>query len=352
MPLPPIPAVKMVHSYWMKREEPDQKKAQRIEEIALFTVSPPTVITSNVITPTVEKTDDGFQIVSKKKKKNGKSKSSNDGQFAGPSVKPNVRYEPKATISAPNKGATDVGNASKSSSMWKTTCASFKNDNIITSNSYSALNDEDEDEEEDVENVYDETANLFPNTKVGGSSSFTTVVASPYHSQVNCQAEVANKQIVKGMKKLMEEYKTCWVDELLNILWTHQTTPKESTGETFFSLVYGTEFVIPIEVLIHTKRVAMVTNDKNKDSRRLELALTEEMCNPATICLEHSKHKMAKYYNKRFSPISFKPEDYVMRKNMASKAVGQGKLAPTGKGHTSFIMPTTIVLPVHNAKQG
>ncbi|GJS72423.1 hypothetical protein Tco_0648132 [Tanacetum coccineum] len=72
-------------------------------------------------------------------------------------------------------GATNVGNASKSSSMLKTTCTSSKNDNIITSNSYSALNDKEEGEEEDVENVYDESSNLFPNTKIVGSSSFTAV---------------------------------------------------------------------------------------------------------------------------------------------------------------------------------
>ncbi|GKC46603.1 zinc knuckle CX2CX4HX4C containing protein [Tanacetum coccineum] len=137
--------------------------------------SPPTVVTSNVVTPTIEKTNDGFEMVGKKKKRKGKYKSTNGGQFAGPLVKPNIRYEPKAITSAPKKGATDVGNASKSSSMLKTTSASSKNDNIITPNSYSALNDEDEDEEEDVENVYDEMTNLFPNTKIGGSSSFMAV---------------------------------------------------------------------------------------------------------------------------------------------------------------------------------
>nr|GFD09882.1 hypothetical protein [Tanacetum cinerariifolium] len=107
----------------------------------------------------------------KKKKRKGKSKSTNGGQFVGPSVKPNVRYEPKENTSSSKKGVTDAGNASKSSSMLKTTDTYSKNDNIITSNSYSALNDEDEDEdeEEDVENVYDEMANLFPNTKIGGS---------------------------------------------------------------------------------------------------------------------------------------------------------------------------------------
>ncbi|GJU72093.1 zinc knuckle CX2CX4HX4C containing protein, partial [Tanacetum coccineum] len=98
-------------------------------------VTPPIVSTSPVVTPTVEKTNDGFQTVGKKKKRKGNSKPNNGGQFDGPSVKQTVRYEPKATTNTPKKGATN--------------------------------------KEEEVENVYDETANLF--TKNGGSS-FTAAV--------------------------------------------------------------------------------------------------------------------------------------------------------------------------------
>ncbi|GJS63678.1 zinc knuckle CX2CX4HX4C containing protein [Tanacetum coccineum] len=107
---------------------------------------PPTVVTSNVVIPTVEKTNDGFQIVVKKKK--GKSKSTNGGQFSGHLVKQTVRYEPKTTTSAPKKGATNVGNASKSSSTLKTSDISTKKGNITMSNSYSAIDDE---SDEDVE---------------------------------------------------------------------------------------------------------------------------------------------------------------------------------------------------------
>ncbi|GKC23100.1 hypothetical protein Tco_1025250, partial [Tanacetum coccineum] len=88
------------------------------------------------------------ESVGKKKKRKGKSKSTNGGQFTGLSVKQNVRYEPKTT-----------GNSSKK-------------DNLFISNSFSALNDEEEDDEEDVQNVYGESTNLFLNTKAGGSSSF------------------------------------------------------------------------------------------------------------------------------------------------------------------------------------
>ncbi|GJT63722.1 hypothetical protein Tco_1015202 [Tanacetum coccineum] len=105
-----------------------------------------------VVTPNAEKINDSFQTVGKKKKRKGKSKSINGGQFSGLSVKHNVRYEPKATTSAPKKGTTFVGYTSQSTPMLKTT--------------------EEEDDEEDVKNVYDESANLIQNTKVGGSSSF------------------------------------------------------------------------------------------------------------------------------------------------------------------------------------
>ncbi|GKA37327.1 hypothetical protein Tco_0723892, partial [Tanacetum coccineum] len=127
---------------------------------------PPIVTTSTVVTRTVEKSNDGFQTVGTKKR-TGKSKSTNGSQFARPSVKQTVRYEPKATTNTPKKGAANKGNESISLSLLKNWGNSLNKDNITSSNSFSALNVEEEDEEE-VENVYDETANLF--TKTCGSS--------------------------------------------------------------------------------------------------------------------------------------------------------------------------------------
>ncbi|GKB03951.1 zinc knuckle CX2CX4HX4C containing protein [Tanacetum coccineum] len=138
-------------------------------------MSPPIVATSNVVTSYAEKTNDGFQTVGKKKKRKCKSKSTNGGQFTGPSIKHNVRYEPKATTSAPKKGTTYVGYTSQSTPMLKTTGNSSKKDNLFMSNSFSALNEEEEDEK-DVKNVYDESANLIQNIKAGGSSSSTAAV--------------------------------------------------------------------------------------------------------------------------------------------------------------------------------
>ncbi|GJU48733.1 zinc knuckle CX2CX4HX4C containing protein [Tanacetum coccineum] len=103
--------------------------------------SPPIVVLLMLL-PLMMRDYDVSITVGKTKKRKGKSKSTNGGQFTCPSVKHNVRYEPKATTSAPKKGTTYVERKKK-----------------IDKN--------------DVENVYDESANLIQNTKAGGSSSFT-----------------------------------------------------------------------------------------------------------------------------------------------------------------------------------
>nr|GEX45313.1 zinc knuckle CX2CX4HX4C [Tanacetum cinerariifolium] len=140
-------------------------------------VSPSIATTFNVVTfdvtPTVVMSNDGFQTVGKKKKK-GKAKSTNVSQFVCPSVKQNFRYEPKAATSQPKKGATNVGNASKSSPKLKSTNTSSKEGNIATSNFYSAL--ENDKDEEHVKNVHDELANLFLTLKANERSSFTVGV--------------------------------------------------------------------------------------------------------------------------------------------------------------------------------
>ncbi|GKD61823.1 hypothetical protein Tco_1299332 [Tanacetum coccineum] len=78
------------------------------------------------------------------------------------------------SLKRPKKGTTYVGYTSQSTPMLKTTGNSSKKDNLSMSNSFSALNEE----EEEVENVYDESSNLIQNTKAGGSSSFTAAAAS------------------------------------------------------------------------------------------------------------------------------------------------------------------------------
>ena len=46
------------------------------------------------------------------------------------------------------------------------------------------------------------------------------------HPQSNGHAEAANKQVLNGLKKKVEDLKGRWVDELASVLWSLRTTVK------------------------------------------------------------------------------------------------------------------------------
>lgn len=72
--------------------------------------------------------------------------------------------------------------------------------------------------------------------KIGIQQSFSNVS----HSQINGQAKVLKKVILKGLKKRLEDAKGRWVKELPLLVRVFKTTSRRSTGVTPFSLAYDT----------------------------------------------------------------------------------------------------------------
>ncbi|GJT95375.1 reverse transcriptase domain-containing protein [Tanacetum coccineum] len=83
---------------------------------------------------------------------------------------------------------------------------------------------------------------------------------------------------------------------------------KSSNGETPFSLTYGTEAVIPVEIGVPTLRTAEVDIIKNNEDLEINLDLVEEKREQATIQEARSKAKMEKYYNARVRGRCFCPK--------------------------------------------
>jgi transposase InsO family protein len=80
--------------------------------------------------------------------------------------------------------------------------------------------------------------------------------SSPYHPKMNGAVEVANKNIKRIIQKMVKTYKD-WHEMLPFALHGYRTAVRTSTGATSFSLVYGMEAVLPIEVEIPSLRVLM-----------------------------------------------------------------------------------------------
>ena len=73
--------------------------------------------------------------------------------------------------------------------------------------------------------------------------------SSPYRPQVNGVVEATNKNIKNILAKMVVTYKD-WADKLPFALWSYRTSIRALTGATPYSLVYGSEVVLPIEVEI------------------------------------------------------------------------------------------------------
>ncbi|GKA27113.1 hypothetical protein Tco_0713281 [Tanacetum coccineum] len=107
---------------------------------------------------------------------------------------------------------------------------------------------------------------------------------------------------------------------------------KSSNGDTPFSLMYGTEAVIPAEIgmlTLRTRKMDMVQNDK---ALEINLDLLVERREKSAIREARSKAKMEKYYNSKVHNTSFKPGDLMYWNNDASHAKDSGNLSPKWEG--------------------
>ena len=70
--------------------------------------------------------------------------------------------------------------------------------------------------------------------------------SSPYRPQANGAVEVANKNVKNILAKMVVTYKD-WAEKLLFVLWGYRISIRDLLGAIPYSLVYGSEAVLPIE---------------------------------------------------------------------------------------------------------
>ena len=69
-------------------------------------------------------------------------------------------------------------------------------------------------------------------------------------------------------------------EKLPGVLWAYKTTKRVPTGETPFSLVYGTEAVISVDISMPILRVEGVAPHQNNALLRLMLDQSEDINRP------------------------------------------------------------------------
>ncbi|KAK3012745.1 hypothetical protein RJ639_008093 [Escallonia herrerae] len=149
------------------------------------------------------------------------------------------------------------------------------------------------------------------------------------HPQSNGQTENMNRGILQGLKKKLNEAKGAWVDELPKVLWAYRTTPHSVTGETPFSLCYGTEAMLPVEIGVPTIRALHFSELNNDVGLRANLDLVEEARTQAHVRSVIVKQRVARYYNKKVRSKQFNEGDLVLHKlEVSNPKAATGKLSP------------------------
>ena len=81
----------------------------------------------------------------------------------------------------------------------------------------------------------------------------------------------------------LEKLKGALVEELSFVLCAYRTTTRTSTGETPFSLKYGVEAMIPVEVGLPSYMRTHFESEQKDENRKVSLDLIEELRNSAEV---------------------------------------------------------------------
>nr|XP_011463623.1 PREDICTED: uncharacterized protein LOC101300244 [Fragaria vesca subsp. vesca] len=169
------------------------------------------------------------------------------------------------------------------------------------------------------------------------------VFSSVAHPQTNGQVEAVNKIIKKLLKKKLDDAKGLWAQKLPEVLWAIKTTTTEATGETPFSMAFGTEVVLPIETSIPSGRVKNFNATTNEEGLHLNIDLIEEKRKRADLHNQVYKQRVARHYNNKVRTRTLGLGDWVMKKIMTKPAA----LDPNWEGPYEIVEevgPATLFL--------
>ncbi|XP_068492190.1 uncharacterized protein [Phaseolus vulgaris] len=106
--------------------------------------------------------------------------------------------------------------------------------------------------------------------------------------------------------------------------------PQSTTKETPFSLVYGTNVMILIEIHESSPRFQNFVAEESDDGRKVNLDLLDEVCEQTHIKLEALKKRFELRQNTKVRPWQFQVADLVMWK--AHPYQLENKLSPKWTG--------------------
>ncbi|KAJ4748823.1 RNA-directed DNA polymerase [Rhynchospora pubera] len=187
--------------------------------------------------------------------------------------------------------------------------------------------------------IISDNGTAFKNAKIDAFADKHKIewrYSSVYNPRANGLAEAFNKTLIKILRKTIGDNQRNWHEKLHEALWAYRITHKTATQATPYSLVYGAEAVLPIEVELPSLRVAMAAQiplTKQTQLRLQELDGMDEKRLAAQQNLELYQARMTRAYEKLSRPRTFKKGELVLvlRRPILGRHHGP-KFAPNWEG--------------------
>ena len=114
----------------------------------------------------------------------------------------------------------------------------------------------------------------------------------------------------------MVETSRDWSENLAFALWAYRTFFRTSTWATPYSLLYGMEAILPVEIEMGSLRVALeyqISGTEWAKSRYDQLSLLDERRFRASDHVQAYQRKMTCTFRKRVKPRKFQKGDLVLK---------------------------------------
>ena len=128
-------------------------------------------------------------------------------------------------------------------------------------------------------------------------------------------AKSSNKSLVRIIRKLLETNKKSWDSKLKFSLWAYRVIDKRSIGTSPFKLVYGTEAIFPIQLILPVAKFFQEEEDEPNDMvrRMMDLVELQQIREQVVGKSEAHQQRIKDMFDKRAKAYNFQVGDWVLK---------------------------------------
>jgi hypothetical protein len=124
--------------------------------------------------------------------------------------------------------------------------------------------------------------------------------------------------ILDGLKKRLYDENSKksgkWINEILSVVWGLHTQPSKAIGQSPFFLVYGSEAILPADVMWKSLQLEMYKEGEDNDARHLKLDSAEEVKCNVLLQLARYLQDVCRYHDRNVRQRSFNVGGMVLRR--------------------------------------